>query len=518
MAVPPASATGAASGSAATPRSLWLDVKAPPFACVADGVADDTRGIQAALDAFAAATRAGLSPRLYLPAGIFRVSSMLTLANARGGIIAGEGQLQTILQAAPGTTGNPALLRLVNCQNVTCQDFTMRGLGGKSGPVACWESYGDASLPGFSPTANRCERVSTDTSQIGFATGNAGGLVRYPTNRSDQNNENVKLIACTVLNSTLAAVRFVGRNSLCHDLVSCDLNSLGAGISLPSGGSFRMIGGSLNATTWDLDVAGFFEHQSTIVGTYAESNAGFLRADGSVPREDLATNLVLRVFGFDKKGFPKGPGARLIDFTGTRASISFHGCELSPGAAPGQLTLSLTESNPECGAPSVVSFHDCDVGADEFALDRFTLIDAFSRWTASGHSTPSEDLRNGASVVQWSAGNAFSPTGTQYKLGAMRGVRSIGGAGAKPGLNLCNVATLVGGKGASVGVTFPGGAEVDTNYSIVVTPTTTTGTPAPHSWRLKGVTKGTTGFTLTTEADPGAGNSVSFDWHLMRWG
>jgi hypothetical protein len=511
-------------GSTANSNSVpVLDVTLPPFSCVGDGVTDDTAGMQAALNAFATASRSGQSVKVYVPSGTFLVSAMLEVLNARGGIIVGDGKLQTIIQGGPGTTGREAVLRLTNCQNVTCQDFTIRSQGGgPNGAAACWQSYGDANRPGFSPTANRCERVSTDSSKIGFATGNAGGRTIYPGNQSDQNNDNVKLIACTVLNATVAAVQVVGRNSLCHDLISCDFHSLAVGISMPAGGSFRMIGGSLNCGTWDLDVAGLFEHTCTIVGTYAESGAAFLRADGSLEQSLQATNFVLRAFGFDKKGGPQGgpqgPLAKLIDFTGTRALITLHGCELSSGAGVGELALFLKDSNPHAAPTSQIALHDCYLGADEFILDRFTLIDAFSRWTASGRPAPTETLLNGATVIQWSAGNAFSPTGTQYKQASMRGVRSIAGVGAKPGLNLCNVATLAGGKGPCLSVPFPGGAELDTNYSVVVTPTASTGKPAAHSWRVQSIDKSTTGFTITTEADPGAGNSVTFDWQLMRWG
>jgi hypothetical protein len=496
-----------------------LDVTAAPFSCVGDGVADDTAGMQAALNAFAEATRAGRSVRVHIPAGMYVVNAMLEISNARGGIVSGDGKLQTIIAGGAGTTGRDAVLRLTNCQHVTCQDFTIVSQGGgPHGATACWQSYGDANRPGFAPNANFCARVSTDASKIGFATGNAGGLAMWPGNKSDGNNDNMRLFECTVLNSTVAAVQIVGRNSLCHDFISCDFNSLGVGISMPAGGSFRMIGGALNSVTWDLDVAGKFEHICTIHGTYAESAAGFLRADGSLDQSLQATDFVLRAFGFDKMGGPSGTPGKLIDFTGVRAFIALHGCQLSPAASAGSMTLYLKDSNPHAQATSQLALYDCYIGADECTLDRFTLIDQFTRWTASGHPSPTETLLNGATVIEWSAGNAFSVAGTQHKQGSMRGVRSIGGVGAKPGLNLCNVATMVGGKGSSMSVTFPGGPEVDTNYSLVATPTASTGTPASHSWRIQSITKSTTGFVLTTEADPGPGSSVTFDWQLMRWG
>jgi hypothetical protein len=215
---------------------------------------------------------------------------------------------------------------------------------------------------------------------------------------------------------------------------------------------------------------------------------------------------------------------RLIDVNGPQCYVSLTGCSLAPWAAPGQLVIYCKDSSSR-GPSSRIRLADCEIGADEFVMDSFVLIDEQSRWIGTPEGLPRETLLNGAQLVQNSAGHSFTPTYSQYKLGNLRGVRAIGGVGAKPGVNLANVAVLQGsrdGSHSTLAVAFPGGPEIDTNYAVVATPTTMTGTPAPNSWRIKSIVKKTTGFLITTEADPGfvgdVANSVTFDWHLIRWG
>jgi hypothetical protein len=56
----------------------------------------------------------------------------------------------------------------------------------------------------------------------------------------------------------------------------------------------------------------------------------------------------------------------------------------------------------------------------------------------------------------------------------------------------------------------------DTEYQIHEDATNVTGTPAAGSSTRASLAKTTTGFVIAMEAAPGAGNSVTFDWSLMR--
>jgi hypothetical protein len=243
---------------------------------------------------------------------------------------------------------------------------------------------------------------------------------------------------------------------------------------------------------------------------------------------DVLTSTTFTVAALGKGDYAGGgqvkSARRLIDLNGAQCYVSLTGCTLAAWAAPGQLAIYCKDSG-RGGPSSRIRLADCEVGADEFVLDSYVLIDEQSRWIGTPEGLPRETLLNGAELVQNSAGHSFTPTKSQYKLGNLRGVRAIGGVGAKPGVNLANVAVLQGsrdGSHSTLAVAFPGGPEIDTNYAVVATPTTTTGTPAPNSWRIKSIVKKTTGFVITTEADPGfvgdVANSVTFDWHLIRWG
>lgn len=78
------------------PFSTWLNAKTG-YGATADGVADDTAELQAALDALSAST-----PVLYLPAGTYKISATLTLTAAINISIIGEDPATTKILWAGG--------------------------------------------------------------------------------------------------------------------------------------------------------------------------------------------------------------------------------------------------------------------------------------------------------------------------------------------------------------------------------------------------------------------------------
>lgn len=56
----------------------------------------------------------------------------------------------------------------------------------------------------------------------------------------------------------------------------------------------------------------------------------------------------------------------------------------------------------------------------------------------------------------------------------------------------------------------------DTDYRVMVTPVSATGTPAAGSRRVTSVVKARGTITIGIEAVPGAGNSVTFDWMVIK--
>ncbi|MDD3927245.1 MAG: hypothetical protein PHT33_11375, partial [bacterium] len=95
----------------------------------------------------------------------------------------------------------------------------------------------------------------------------------------------------------------------------------------------------------------------------------------------------------------------------------------------------------------------------------------------------------------------------------LTGVSGLSGSGTVA-KNLRGSVT-VSGTSTSATVTF-GTAEADASYFLTLTPVAESGTPVADSRRIRSITKNTTGFTVNLVAAPGAGNSVTYDWHLIR--
>jgi len=97
-----------------------------------------------------------------------------------------------------------------------------------------------------------------------------------------------------------------------------------------------------------------------------------------------------------------------------------------------------------------------------------------------------------------------------------RGITKIGGLSATTteARNLSGDET-VEGDATTVTIKF-NTPELDKKYYLTVTPTTLTGTPTPGSTRVRSVVKDLNTATITLESAPGAGASVTFDWHLIR--
>lgn len=64
-------------------------------------------------------------------------------------------------------------------------------------------------------------------------------------------------------------------------------------------------------------------------------------------------------------------------------------------------------------------------------------------------------------------------------------------------------------------VTF-GTAQVDTSYRVMVQAVTSTGTPTVDAFVIKQKTYTVADFTVTMFGTPGVGNSITFEWQLIR--
>ena len=96
----------------------------------------------------------------------------------------------------------------------------------------------------------------------------------------------------------------------------------------------------------------------------------------------------------------------------------------------------------------------------------------------------------------------------------LSGVASLTGTTTSGQNNLRGVLSI-SGTNTSATFTFAV-AEDNTSYFIALGPGVKSGTPTDASAQVQNLTKATTGFTITLEAAPGAGNAREFDWVLIR--
>lgn len=93
-------------------------------------------------------------------------------------------------------------------------------------------------------------------------------------------------------------------------------------------------------------------------------------------------------------------------------------------------------------------------------------------------------------------------------------------SGSQDGVDSINSSFLQGTvtvSDASTGETVAFSEEQsDNDYVVMIQPKSSSGSPALYSDTIKTKTYGTTDFSFTVGAAPGAGKSVTFDWVLMR--
>lgn len=147
------------------PFASWLNVKAG-FGAVGDGVHDDTKALQAALNTLAAANK---SIVLYLPAGTYVVSSTLKLNNAINVSVIGESPDKTILKWAGPASG--IMFQLNGTAYSKFDRITFNGM--RNAAVAVDESYSGSG--GHFDTANEW----ADDYFIDVATGIRGGFLGH---------------------------------------------------------------------------------------------------------------------------------------------------------------------------------------------------------------------------------------------------------------------------------------------------------------------------------------------------
>lgn len=180
--------------------------------------------------------------------------------------------------------------------------------------------------------------------------------------------------------------------------------------------------------------------------------------------------------------------------TGVNAVISTGGSGVFIGNWVEKTSFSGKHFRIGAANTTIISPHDSSI----------TDIDAF----AAGQF-PAQDnkiLTDGANLL----GNVILPDG-----GLQWTSTSTGGAIGDSIPKNFRGTIQVSGAATTATFTFVN-AEPDADYRIVLTPVTVAGGAVVASTRIIGVSKTTTGFTITVEAAPGGVGIVTFDWILVR--
>jgi hypothetical protein len=103
-----------------------------------------------------------------------------------------------------------------------------------------------------------------------------------------------------------------------------------------------------------------------------------------------------------------------------------------------------------------------------------------------------------------------SPSSSAVRVAHVLGISGSGTYAS----NLRGTVTVTGV--ATTGTVTFSTNEADASFQVVLTAKSSTGTPVAGSNRVLSYTTATTGFTITVEAAPDTGNTVTFSWILIR--
>lgn len=259
----------------------WTRVSSAPlnakwFGAKGDETTDDTEALQRALDAL---VRHGGT--LLVPAGIYKVTAPLTVANSLGFVLTGEaGQAGANAPGAPqGTTlksyaSTPGtILQLTDCRNSTVRDIGITSATTSNIGIEC--RTGPSPLP---PTNNRFERVVIDGAAGLLGKGIACTIA---PGGGDRNNDFHVFEQVSVSYVSIAGFSIEHGQSKSHKFFGSAASHCMRGVTTIFGtgnGSFYWMGGGMGGNTRaDFELGGP-DDGIAIQNLYSEGSARFLIA------------------------------------------------------------------------------------------------------------------------------------------------------------------------------------------------------------------------------------------------
>ena len=319
------------------PADSMLNVKA--FGAKGDGATDDTAAIQRAIDA-----AARLNGRtVYLPPGVYAISSPLRITETRAVFLRGAGKrLVTQLQSLPALADKP-MVYFENAEHCGCTDMTIHGGPRNATPLCAVQSH-VKNPKMYTPTYLYLTRL-----HLGYPGRHLQWGVRWTCEPDqDQNNEMARVDDCAVSAWIDNFGFYIAHgNSECHLFHHCDIDGGKKGAIELHGGSVQIVNSFFGGPGWLLDFqSGPYYHQSFVANTDAERGGGWFRsAEGCKGVLDLFVVNLTPAAGAENTA--------CIDWEAPDSMLSCVNCRMDP-SVPGAYT--------QFGPRTRVSFSQCKLG------------------------------------------------------------------------------------------------------------------------------------------------------------
>ncbi len=220
-------------------------VNAKAFGAKGDGVTDDTAAIQKAIN-----TAARITGRtVYLPPGVYAISSPLRITETRAVLLRGAGKrLVTQLQPLPALADKPVVY-FENAEHCGCANLTIHGGPRNATPLCAVQSH-VKNPKQFTPTCLYLTRL-----YIGYPGRHLQWGVCWTCEPGqDQNNEMARADDCTVSDwIDNFGFHIAHGNSECHQFHRCEIDGGKKGAILLHGGSVQMVNSFFAGPGWLLD-------------------------------------------------------------------------------------------------------------------------------------------------------------------------------------------------------------------------------------------------------------------------